>query len=53
MGSVEYQKMVDSDKVLRSITGTTHVAYHADVSAFGKQAKMEFYMLDLIFLKNL
>ena len=39
MGLAEYQEMVDSGKVVQSITGTTHVAYPADVNAFGKQAK--------------
>lgn len=39
MGPDEYQQMIDTGKVVQSSTGTTHVAYPADINAFGKQAK--------------
>lgn len=31
--------MLDTGTVVQSSTGTTHVAYPADIDAFGKQAK--------------
>ncbi|EAA6355825.1 PAAR/RHS domain-containing protein [Salmonella enterica] len=39
MGPAEYQQMLDTGTVVQSSTGTTHVAYPADIDAFGKQAK--------------
>ena len=39
MGPSEYQQMLDTGKVIQSSTGTTHVAYPANIDAFGKQAK--------------
>ena len=39
MSPAEYQQMLATGKVIQSSTGTTHVAYPADINAFGKQAK--------------
>ena len=39
MSPTEYQQMRNTGKVIQSSTGTTHVAYPADINAFGKQAK--------------
>ncbi|MDX6039973.1 RHS repeat-associated core domain-containing protein, partial [Scandinavium lactucae] len=39
MGPEEYKKMTETGQVMQSSTGTTHVAFHADINAFGKQAK--------------
>ncbi|MEI7184351.1 RHS repeat-associated core domain-containing protein, partial [Pectobacterium carotovorum] len=39
MSPAEHQQMLETGKVVQSNTGTTHVAYPADVEAFGKQAK--------------
>jgi hypothetical protein len=40
MAAAEYQEIIDSDKTIQNITGTTtHMAYLADVKAFDKQAK--------------
>ncbi len=39
MGDSEYKQMIDSGRVVQSTTGTTHVAYPANIEAFGKQAK--------------
>ena len=39
MGPLEYQQVLDTGKVIQSSTGTTHVAYPANIDAFGKQAK--------------
>jgi len=39
MSPTEYQQMLDTGKVIQSSTGTTHVAYPADINAFDKQAK--------------
>ncbi|WP_431810161.1 hypothetical protein [Jejubacter sp. L23] len=35
MGDSEYKQMVDSGRVVQSTTGTTHVAYPANIEAFG------------------
>ncbi|MFP1762737.1 hypothetical protein [Lonsdalea quercina] len=39
MSPAEHQQMLETGKVVQSNTGTTHVAFPADVEAFGKQAK--------------
>lgn len=39
MSTTEYQKMIETGKVIESYTGTTHVAYPAYAEAFGRQAK--------------
>ena len=39
MSSSEYKQMIHSGRVVQSTTGITHVAYPADIEAFGKQAK--------------
>ena len=39
MSNAEYQKMLETGRVVESHTGTTHVANPASAEAFGKQAK--------------
>ncbi|WP_157926284.1 RHS repeat domain-containing protein [Tenacibaculum maritimum] len=39
MSQVELDQMLSTNKVIESVTGTTHVASPANIDAFGKQAK--------------
>jgi len=39
MSQAEYKKLLETGTVPESFSGTTHIAYPADISAFGRQAK--------------